>query len=106
MDSAPPAIQMLPLIRNAVGHGYPLIFDSGIRNGEGVIKALALGADFVMMGRPFLYGVGANGERGLESLIEIIRNEIRLGLAQLGRPNIEDIDNSVIVDKGGQGLIV
>ena len=95
-DSAPPPIQMLPLIRAAVGTDYPLLLDSGIRNGEGIIKALALGADFVMLGRPFLYGIGAGGARGLTRIIELLSNEISLTLAQLGRPNVEDIDRSVI----------
>ena len=52
LDSAPPAIRQLPLIREAVGPDYPLLFDSGVRNGEAVIKALALGADFVFVGKP------------------------------------------------------
>ena len=99
LDSAPPAIQMLPAIRAAVGDHYPLLFDSGIRNGEAVVKALALGADFVMLGRPFLYGIGADGERGLATVIELLSNEISLALAQLGRPDIEDIDHSVIVSE-------
>lgn len=99
LDSAPPAIQMLPLIRAAVGDDYPLIFDSGVRNGEAVIKALALGADFVMLGRPFLYGVGADGSRGLDAVVNLLKNEVSVTLAQLGRPDIEDVDSSVIVDE-------
>ena len=98
MDSAPPAVQMLPLIRRAVGDEYPLLFDSGVRSGEGVVKALALGADFVLLGRPFLYAIGADGERGLAKVLDILGNEIGLTLAQLGRPNIEDVDGDVIVD--------
>ena len=97
LASAPPAIQMLPLIRDAVGPDYPLLFDSGIRNGEGVVKALALGANFVMMGRPFLYGVGAAGEAGLKAVIDLLSNEVSGTLAQIGRPDIEDIEQSVIV---------
>lgn len=99
LDSAPPAIQMLPLIRAAVGDAYPLLFDSGLRNGEAVIKALALGADFVMLGRPFLYAMGADGERGLARVIDLLASEVSLTLAQLGRPNIEAIDRSVVVGK-------
>ncbi len=98
LDSGPPAIQMLPLIRAAVGKDYPLLFDSGVRNGEGVIKALALGADFVMLGRPFLYGIGAAGTQGLARIIDILASEMSLTLAQLGKPDINDIDRSVIVD--------
>lgn len=96
LDSAPPAIQALPLIREAVGEDYPLLFDSGIRNGEGVVKALALGADFVMVGRPFLYGIGAAGEAGLARMIELLHDEISLTLAQLGCPDIEKVDGRFI----------
>ena len=97
LDSAPAAIQMLPAIRAAVGDDYPIIFDSGVYNGEAVIKALALGADFVMVGRPFLYGIGAAGEQGLETVIELLIKQIDTTLAQLARPDINDIDASVIV---------
>lgn len=93
-ESSPAAIQMLPLIREAVGPDYPLLFDSGVRNGEAVIKALALGADFVLIGRPFLYALGANGDAGLRQVIDLIRMQIDIGLAQLGCPDINDIDSS------------
>ena len=97
LDSAPAAIQMLPGIRAAVGDDYPIIFDSGVYNGEAVIKALALGADFVMLGRAFLYGIGAGGEQGLDTVIKLLMNQVDTTLAQLARPDINDIDASVIV---------
>ena len=99
LDSAPAAIQMLPVIREAVGEDFPIIFDSGIRNGEAVLKALALGADFVMLGRALMYGIGAAGEQGLAEVIELFENQMDTGLAQLGRPNIDDIDRSIIVEE-------
>lgn len=99
LDSAPAAIQMLPAIRQAVGGDYPVIFDSGVRNGEAVLKALALGADFVMLGRPFMYGIGAAGAQGLAEVIELLRNQLDTSLAQLGRPNIDDVDRSVVVEE-------
>ena len=98
-DSAPAAIQMLPRIRAAVGPDYPLIFDSGLRNGEAVIKALALGADFVFLGRPFLYAMGADGYRGLSDMVALIREQIHIGLAQLGCPDINQLDASYILDE-------
>ena len=101
LDSAPAAIQMLPLIRAAVGAGYPLLFDSGIRDGECVLKALALGADFVFLGRPLLYAMGALGDRGLTEMIELISRQIDIALAQLGCPDINDIDSSLIFREGG-----
>ena len=96
LDSAPAAIQMLPEIRQAVGAEFPVLFDSGVRNGEAVIKALALGADFVFLGRPFLYGMGAAGEDGLQAVIDLISNQIVAALAQLGRPDINNINKDVI----------
>ncbi len=102
LDSAPPAIRMLPGIRRAVGADTPLIFDSGIRNGEGIIKALALGADFVMLGRTFLYAIGADGERGMDKVVEILGEEISVAIAQLGRCDLTTIDESSIVgDEAG-----
>jgi L-lactate dehydrogenase (cytochrome) len=97
LDSAPPAIQMLPLIRAAVGPDYPLLFDSGVRNGEAVIKALALGADFVFIGRPFLYAMGADGYDGLQQMVELIRSQVDISLAQLGCTDIDDIDERYIL---------
>ena len=97
LDSAPAAIQMLPLIRDAVGSDYPILFDSGIRNGEAVVKALAMGANFVLVGRPLLYAMGAGGEAGLNTMIDILSNQIEATLAQLGRPNINDINRDVII---------
>jgi len=97
LDSAPAAIHMLPLIRAAVGPDYPLLFDSGVRNGEAVIKALALGADFVFLGRPLLYAMGADGYSGLQQMIELIRSQVDISLAQLGCTDINDVDARYIL---------
>ncbi|MCP4764691.1 MAG: alpha-hydroxy-acid oxidizing protein [Gammaproteobacteria bacterium] len=98
IDSAPAAIQMLPRIRAALGPDYPLLFDSGVRNGEAVIKALALGADFVFIGRPFLYAMGADGYAGLQQMVELIRSQVDISLAQLGCTDINDVDGRYILD--------
>ena len=103
LDSAPAAIDMLPRIRAAVGPDYPLLFDSGVRNGEAVIKALALGADFVFVGRPLLYAMGANGYAGLQQMIELFRSQIDIGLAQLGCTDIDQVDASYILEDGVTG---
>lgn len=97
LDSAPAAITMLPRVRAAVGADYPLLFDSGVRNGEAVIKALALGADFVFIGRPFLYAMGADGYSGLQQMVELIRDQVDISLAQLGCTDIGAIDESYIL---------
>lgn len=97
LDSAPAAIDRLPLIREAVGADYPLLFDSGIRSGESVVKALALGADFVMLGRPFLYGLAAGGDAGLNRVIDVLENEISICMAQLGCTDINRINSDTLV---------
>ncbi len=99
LDAAPAAIDMLPLLREALGPDYPMLFDSGIRGGEGVVKALALGASFVMLGRSLLYGLGADGEHGLQRVIDLVRNEISVTMAQIGCTGIQQINHSVIVQK-------
>lgn len=96
LDSAPAAITQLRLIRETVGHAYPLIFDSGIRSGEDVVKALATGADFVMLGRPFLYAAGAAGALGVSTLVDVMNEQISQSLAQLACANINDIDSQVL----------
>ena len=96
LDAAPAAIDVLPEIRQAVGVDYPLIFDSGIRSGEGIVKALALGADFVMLGRPFLYASGADGQRGVFRLVDMLKNELLLALAQIGCTDVSHLDQNVL----------
>ncbi|MGI9485512.1 MAG: alpha-hydroxy acid oxidase [Geminicoccaceae bacterium] len=97
-DSVPSSIDLLPRIRAAVGPDYPLILDSGVRSGEDVVKALTLGADFVMLGRPLLYALAAEADRGLYSLIRVFAEEIDLAMTQLGIGSIADLDaNSLFV---------
>ena len=98
LDSAPPAVTRLPLIREALGNDYPLIFDSGIRNGEAIVKALAMGADFVMLGRPFLFASAADKERGVMRLVELLTDEISLTLAQLGCKCVEELEPNMILE--------
>ena len=71
-DANPASISALPSIRQAVGPKYPLVFDSGIRSGLDILRALALGADFVLVGRPFLYGLAAIGTHGGEHVAKIL----------------------------------
>lgn len=96
LDSAPASITVLPLMRAALGADYPIIIDSGIRDGESIIKALALGADFVMLGRPFSYGIGADGQRGLDTVVELLADQINAAMAQIGVTDMNAIDGSVL----------
>ncbi|MBP6853821.1 MAG: alpha-hydroxy-acid oxidizing protein [Rhodoferax sp.] len=91
LDSAPSAISALLRIRQRVGPAYPLVFDSGVRSGEDIVKALACGANLVMLGRPMLYALGADGARGLHDLVGALAEEIRVALAQLGLRDIRDV---------------
>ncbi len=98
LESAPTALEALVKIRAAVGDHYPLLFDSGIRSGESVVKALACGADFVFMGRPFSYAIGAGQQNGLQQLIELFSREISSVIAQLGYSDIEKINAFCLAD--------
>jgi len=94
MDSAPATIDMLPLIRAAVGPDYPLLFDSGVRSGEHIVKALALGADFVLCGRAVLYGLAALGPAGAAFALDLLRTETDIALGQLGFRSIAELKAS------------
>ncbi len=96
LDSVPPAIQLLSLIRAAVGPEFPLLFDSGIRNSEDIVKALALGADFIMIGRPALFALGAEGAVGLNALLNCLETDIRVVMAQLGVTSISQLGPDII----------
>ena len=98
LDSGPPPIYALKKIREAVGSEFTLFFDSGLRCGEDIIKAYAMGADFVLLGRPMLFAIGAAGENGLEEYCSVLENETSITLAQLGISNICNIDSSVIAE--------
>jgi L-lactate dehydrogenase (cytochrome) len=97
LESVPPAINALTDIRAALGKEFPLFYDSGIRNGEDIIKAYAKGADFVMLGRPLLFAMAANGEKGLAELSEVFSEEISIALALMGMCSIDEVSPSVIV---------
>ena len=95
LGSAPPAISMLPLIREALGPEYPIVFDSGVRSGEDIVRTLASGAEFVMLGRPFLYALGAGGAGGLSQLLSLLMNELSTVMAQLGCTRTAQLDGAV-----------
>lgn len=100
LDSAPPPILMLRRIREAVGQDYPLFYDSGIRSGEDIVKAYAMGADFVFLGRPLLFAMAAGGERGLSQLWDVLTDETSLTLAQLGRTSMAELAATLAGDHG------
>ena len=98
LDSATAAINMLPLIRKSVGSDFSLIFDSGIRSGSDIVRALAFGADYVMIGRPVMYAMGADGRKGLRRIVEIIKEEASTTLGLVGLNDINDVTSNIVID--------
>ena len=98
LDSATAAINMLPLIRKSVGSNFPLIFDSGIRSGSDIVRALAFGADYAMIGRPVMYAMGADGKKGLRRIVEIIKEEVSTTLGLVGLNDINDVTSEIVID--------
>ncbi len=98
LDSATAAINMLPLIRKSVGNDFPLIFDSGIRSGSDIVRALAFGADYAMIGRPVMYAMGADGRKGLRRIVEIIKEEASTTLGLVGLNDINDVTSNIVID--------
>jgi len=90
-DGAPAAIHALPNMVRMVGGKIPVLFDSGVTSGLDVIRALALGADFVLLGRAFMYGLGALGKVGATHVFDIVYDELCNNMIQLGVSNIEEI---------------
>jgi L-lactate dehydrogenase (cytochrome) len=97
LDGAPSSIEALPAIADAVGDRIEVWMDGGIRSGQDVLKAWALGARGTLIGRPFLYGLGALGEAGVTRCLEIIRHELDVTMALCGRTDIRDVDRSILL---------
>jgi heme/flavin dehydrogenase (mycofactocin system) len=101
LDGTPAAIRALPVVVDAVGDQVEVLFDGGIRRGSDVVKALALGARAVLIGRAYLWGMAANGEAGVRNVLEILRSGIDEALLGLGRASINDlVPEDVIVPPG------
>ncbi|MBC2886125.1 alpha-hydroxy-acid oxidizing protein [Ochrobactrum sp. CM-21-5] len=96
LDGAPSSISMLQPIVEAVGDKIEIHVDGGIRSGQDVLKARALGAQGVFIGRPFLYGLGAMGKSGVTLALEIIRKELDVTMALCGKRDLNEIDKSII----------
>jgi L-lactate dehydrogenase (cytochrome) len=92
LDRSPATLTMLPAVREAVGPDATVLIDSGVMHGQDIVAALALGADAVMAGRAYLYGIMAGGERGVERAFEILRSEYQRGLQLLGLDATSKID--------------
>ena len=96
LDTVPATVTALPRVAEAVGGRIPILVDGGIRRGTDVLKALALGASAVAIGRPYIYGLAVNGAAGVSRVVEILRTELEMAMALTGRTSIAAIDRSVL----------
>ena len=97
LDGAESSIRALPAVVDAVGKDIEVHMDGGIRSGQDVLKAVALGAKGVYIGRSFIYGLGAMGEAGVTKALEIIHKEMDVTMALCGKTRIPQIDKSILL---------
>ncbi|HEX5664780.1 MAG TPA: alpha-hydroxy acid oxidase [Xanthomonadaceae bacterium] len=96
LDAAPAAISVLPQVVEAIGERCEVWFDSGVRSGQDVLRALALGAHATLIGKAYLYGLGAQGEAGVTRALELIRNELDVSMALTGTRSVQEIGPQVL----------
>ena len=97
LDGTPATIRALPAVAGAVGGQVEVLLDGGIRRGSDVVKALALGARAVMIGRAYLWGLAANGQAGVENVLDIMRNGIDSALLGLSKASVHDLDSGDVI---------
>ncbi|MHB1583154.1 MAG: pre-mycofactocin synthase MftD [Acidimicrobiales bacterium] len=101
IDGSPATIRVLPAVADAVGSSVEVLLDGGVRRGSDVVKALALGARAVMIGRAYLWGLGANGQAGVENVLDILRNGIDSTLLGIGRASVHELTSADVVIRPG-----
>lgn len=101
LDTVPATIDALPGIADAIDGSLPLLMDGGIRRGTDILKALALGATAVMVGRPVLHGLAAAGATGVAHVLKILRTELEIAMALTGRATLGEVDRTVIFPGSG-----
>ncbi|HUZ03293.1 MAG TPA: alpha-hydroxy acid oxidase [Thermomicrobiaceae bacterium] len=100
LDSAVATLDALPAVARAVEDRAEVLLDGGVRRGTDVLKALALGARAVMLGRPYIFGLAADGEAGVVRVLELLRAEVANAMALAGCPTVTDIDQALVVPPG------
>lgn len=100
LESVPAALQVLPAVRDRVGAALTILVDGGFRRGSDVVKAVALGADGVLLGRGPLYGLAARGAAGVRGVLDILRDEIEITLRLIGCPSLAWVDRDAVDDTG------
>ncbi|MRI81200.1 lactate oxidase [Aerococcaceae bacterium DSM 109653] len=98
LDGAPGSFETLEMISKAVAGRVPIVFDSGVRRGEHIFKALASGADIIALGRPVLYGLALGGWKGVRSVLEYFENDLKRVMQLAGTQTIEDVKNTTLFD--------
>lgn len=98
LDGGPASFECLPKMAEAVHKRVPIVFDSGVRRGEHVFKALASGADLVAIGRPVIYGLNLGGAAGVQSVFEHLNKELSITMQLAGTKTIDDVKNTTLVD--------
>jgi L-lactate dehydrogenase (cytochrome) len=96
LDGVPAPIELIEPIRAAVGPDVELIVDGGVRRGSDVVKALCLGANSCSIGRPYLYGLAAAGQRGVAGVIDILKADIERTMTLLGRADLASLNHDAI----------
>jgi 4-hydroxymandelate oxidase len=96
LDTSPATIDALPHVASAVGERVEVYVDGGVRRGVDVVKALALGARAVLVGRPVLWGLAVDGERGVARVLDLLRNELDNAMGLCGASTLADIDASLL----------
>jgi 4-hydroxymandelate oxidase len=96
LDTVPATIDALPRVAEAVDGRVPILMDGGVRRGTDIVKAIALGASAVLIGRSYLFGLATDGPQGVAKVVEILRRELEMAMALTGRPSLRAIDRSVL----------
>ena len=101
LDTTPAPIRALPAIKAAIGDDMEIVLDGGVRRGSDVVKAVALGARAVMLGRAYLWGLAANGQAGVENVFDVIRSGIDSVMLGLSKPSLADLSPEDIIVPDG-----
>ncbi|MBR9844434.1 MAG: alpha-hydroxy-acid oxidizing protein, partial [Rhodobacteraceae bacterium] len=97
LDGAISSIRALPSILDAVGDQVEVHLDSGIRSGQDILKTVAMGAKGTYIGRAFVYGLGAMGQKGVTTALEVLHKELDISMALCGRRHIDELDRDILL---------
>lgn len=106
LDTVPPSMAVLPLVVNRVAGRVPVLVDGGIRRGTDIVKAIALGAAAVLIGRPVLHALAIGGVEGVAHMLTVLQTELEAAMALTGRARLKDIDPTILMTRDGRGATV